>query len=64
MLGLALLAAIGLGAALPAQTGRPVVYVVPITGVIDLGLAPFVSRVLEEAAEAQATAVILDINTL
>jgi membrane-bound serine protease (ClpP class) len=63
MLGLALLAAIGLGAALPAQTGRPVVYVVPITGVIDLGLAPFVSRVLEEAAEAQATAVILDINT-
>jgi membrane-bound serine protease (ClpP class) len=63
LLGLALLAAIGLGAALPAQTGRPVVYVVPITGVIDLGLAPFVSRVLEEAAEAQATAVILDINT-
>jgi membrane-bound serine protease (ClpP class) len=40
-----------------------VVYVVPVTGVIDLGLAPFVSRVLEEAAEAQATAVILDINT-
>jgi membrane-bound serine protease (ClpP class) len=63
MLGLALLAAIGLGAAPSAQTGRPVVYVVPIAGVIDLGLAPFVSRVLEEAAAAQATAVILDINT-
>jgi membrane-bound serine protease (ClpP class) len=63
MLGLALLAAVGLGAAPPAQTGRPVVYVVPITGVIDLGLAPFVSRVLEEAANAEATAVILDINT-
>jgi membrane-bound serine protease (ClpP class) len=40
-----------------------VVYVVPITGMIDLGLAPFVSRVLEAAAGAGATAVILDINT-
>ena len=29
---------------------KPVVYVVPIEGVIDLGLAPFVQRVLEEAA--------------
>jgi membrane-bound serine protease (ClpP class) len=63
MLALALLAAVGLGTARPAQTGRLVVYVVPITGIIDLGLAPFVSRVLEEAAEAQAAAVILDINT-
>jgi membrane-bound serine protease (ClpP class) len=63
MLALAWLAAFGLGAARSAQTARPVVYVVPITGVIDLGLAPFVSRVLEEAAEAQAAAVILDINT-
>jgi membrane-bound serine protease (ClpP class) len=62
-LGLALLAAVGLGAAPLAQTGRPVVYVVPITGVIDLGLAPFVSRVLEEATSAEAAAVILDINT-
>jgi membrane-bound serine protease (ClpP class) len=48
---------------LPAQTGRPVVYVVPIAGVIDLGPAPLVSRVLEEATNAKATAVILDINT-
>jgi membrane-bound serine protease (ClpP class) len=61
--GLALLAAGVLGAALPAQTDRPAVYVVPITGIIDLGLAPFVGRVLEEAAGAEATAVILDINT-
>ncbi|HEY7496401.1 MAG TPA: nodulation protein NfeD, partial [Candidatus Tectomicrobia bacterium] len=62
--GLALLAIVVGSVRLPAQTGRPVVYVVPIAGVIDLGLAPFVSRVLEEAAAARATAVILDINTL
>ena len=61
--GLVLLATGVLGAPLLAQTGRPVVYVVPITGIIDLGLAPFVGRVLEEAAGAEATAVILDINT-
>ena len=46
-----------------AQDQRPVVYVVPIEGVIDLGLAPFVQRVLDEAAEAGAAAVILEINT-
>ena len=44
-----------------AQT--PIVYVAPIEGVIDLGLAPFVQRALEEAATANAKAVILDINT-
>ncbi len=38
-------------------------YVLPIEGVIDLGLAPFVSRVLDEAAAARAAAVILEINT-
>ncbi len=36
---------------------------VPITGVIELGLAPFVSRALGEAAEAGASAVILDLDT-
>ncbi len=35
----------------------------PIEGVIDLGLAPFVQRVLEEAATEKASAVVLDINT-
>jgi membrane-bound serine protease (ClpP class) len=59
-----LLATVMFSAVLPAQPPRPVVYVVPITGVIDLGLAPFVSRVLEEATSAEAAAVILDINTL
>jgi membrane-bound serine protease (ClpP class) len=46
-----------------AQSGRPVVYVAPIEGIIDLGLAPFVQRVLDEAAAAQARAVVLEINT-
>jgi membrane-bound serine protease (ClpP class) len=40
-----------------------VVYVIPVEGVIDLGLAPFVERVLDEAAAAGAAAVILEIDT-
>jgi membrane-bound serine protease (ClpP class) len=48
---------------LPAAAARPVVYVAPIHGIIDLGLAPFVDRVLGEATAANAAAVILDINT-
>ncbi|MBI3031527.1 MAG: nodulation protein NfeD [Candidatus Rokubacteria bacterium] len=46
-----------------AQPPRPLVYVAPIEGVIDLGLAPFVARVLQEATSAGAQAVILEINT-
>jgi membrane-bound serine protease (ClpP class) len=42
---------------------RSVVYVAPIEGMIDLGLAPFVQRVLDEATAAGAAAVILEINT-
>jgi len=41
----------------------PVVYIAPIEGIIDLGLAPFVQRVLDEATQAGAAAVILEINT-
>jgi membrane-bound serine protease (ClpP class) len=46
------------------QAPRPLVYVVPVEGVIDLGLAPFVVRVLDEATQAGAAAVIFDIDTL
>lgn len=47
-----------------AQEKRPtIVYVAPIEGIIDRGLAPFVQRVLDEASEAGAAAVILEINT-
>jgi len=45
------------------QSHKPIVFVVPIEGVIDLGLAPFVQRVLKEAETAKASAVVLDINT-
>src|SRR5687768_12023790 len=42
---------------------KPVVYVAKIEGIIDLGLAPFVQRVLNEATQEGAAAVILEINT-
>ena len=63
---LALLAAPALPAADQpprAPGGGPIVYVAPIHGMIDLGLAPFVDRVLEDAATAGAAAVIFEINT-
>jgi len=53
----------GRGLVEPATAQAPIVYVIPIDGVIDLGLAPFVERTLTEAATQQAAAVILDINT-
>lgn len=40
-----------------------IVYVAPVEGIIDLGLAPFVQRVLDEATAAGAAAAILEINT-
>src|SRR5680860_985086 len=39
------------------------VYLVPVTGVIELGLAPFIARNLKEAGAAGAQAVILELNT-
>lgn len=39
------------------------VVVVPIQGEIDLGLAPFLARVLDHAEESGAAAVVLDIDT-
>ena len=46
-----------------AQTSAPVVWVIPIEGMIDLGLAPFLARTIREARDAKAAAVLLDINT-
>jgi membrane-bound serine protease (ClpP class) len=60
---LGLLALVILSVPPATQTARPVVYVVPIAGMIDLGLAPFVQRVLDEAVDTGAAAVILEINT-
>jgi len=45
------------------QADTPVVYVVPIEGIIDLGLAPFVRRLLDQAADEGAAALVLEINT-
>jgi membrane-bound serine protease (ClpP class) len=39
------------------------IYIVPITGTIDLGLAPYLSRVLDEAETNGAAAVLLEIDT-
>ena len=53
-----------LGAAASAQdSARGPVYRVPVDGVIELGLAPFIERTLREAEAAGASAVVLDIET-
>jgi membrane-bound serine protease (ClpP class) len=62
IVGLGLLAVLGANTFAFAQKTPPV-YVAPIEGIIDLGLAPFVQRVLDEATDAGAAAVILEINT-
>lgn len=68
--GLTLLCLLGLVAlawmklpSVVAQPATPIVYVAPIAGTIDLGLAPYVQRVIDEATAAGAAAVVLDINT-
>lgn len=49
----------------PAQSAAPrVVYVATIDGMVDLGQATYLQRVLNEATRAGAAAVVLDINTL
>jgi membrane-bound serine protease (ClpP class) len=61
MVGLALLGACAEQPAAP--TGDTVVYRVPVEGVIELGLAPFIERSLAEARAANAAALVLDIDT-
>jgi membrane-bound serine protease (ClpP class) len=56
------------GQARPATTASddsnaPLVYRIPVTGVVELGLSPYIARSLDEAAEAGAVAAILDIDT-
>jgi membrane-bound serine protease (ClpP class) len=59
-IGLILAAAV----AAPALAQERVVYRVPVTGTIELGISPFIKRAIAEAEEARARAVILDVNTL
>lgn len=44
-------------------TDGPLVYRVPVNGVVELGLAPFIERSIAEAEAAGADAVVLDIET-
>src|SRR5690606_11465071 len=47
----------------PPERVEGVVYIIPIEGTIDEGLAVFVRRALREAREAGAAAVLVEINT-
>ena len=65
LVGAMWLALVSVGAAghSAAQSPRPIAYVVPIDGIVDLGLAPFLARTIRDAQQAGAAAVVLDINT-
>ena len=41
----------------------PTVYRIPIEGMVDHGMAPFVARVIDEAADVEGAVVLLDIDT-
>jgi len=45
-----------------AQQER-IVYRIPVTGTVEMGLAPYVERALREAAKAGAAAAVLDLDT-
>jgi membrane-bound serine protease (ClpP class) len=58
-----LLGALPLLTSAARAAGDGPVYVVEVSGDIDLGLAPFLARTLDEAAADDAAAVVLDIDT-
>lgn len=60
--GLAAFVPLFMLSSLPAAA-QPQVVRVPVTGTVEMGLAPFVERVVEEAEAAGAAAVVLDIET-
>ena len=53
----------GSGSARGSTAGEGPVYVMRITGTIDLGLAPYVDRVVAEAEDDGAVAIIIEIDT-
>ncbi|NNM32845.1 MAG: nodulation protein NfeD, partial [Gemmatimonadetes bacterium] len=63
MTGGALLALILVPLSAPATGQQERVVRVPVTGVVEMGLAPFIERGLHEAELSGASAVILDIDT-
>jgi membrane-bound serine protease (ClpP class) len=62
-IALTVVAALTASAAPATAQASGAVYRVPVTGVVELGLAPFIERSLEEAAAAGAVALILDMDT-
>jgi len=52
-----------LASAMPASAQERPVYVVPVTGTIEQGLAPFVVRSVREAEAANARAIVLTLDT-
>lgn len=55
--------ALALSGVATAAHAQGLVYRVPVTGVVELGMAPFIERSLEEAAAQGMRAVILDMDT-
>ena len=53
---------LGWPSGVPAQNA-PLVFRVPVTGVVEMGLAPFIERAIREAEDAGARVVVLDIDT-
>lgn len=45
------------------QSGFSQIYHIDISGTIDMGLPPYIERVIEEAEAANATAILLEVNT-
>lgn len=52
-----------LGVVTHGQTAKPIVYVAPIRGEIDNGLAPYVQRAVQEAEQANAARLVIPIDT-
>jgi membrane-bound serine protease (ClpP class) len=50
-------------ALLDQERDATLVYLVPVTGTIELGLSPFIERSLQEASDAGAVAAVLDLDT-
>ena len=64
--GVAVLALAALAACAEEDTrpaGQDTVYMIPVSGVIELGIAPFIARSLGEAEAAGAAAAILELET-
>lgn len=57
------LALVGPASATVSAQDSGAIYRVPVTGVVELGLAPFIERSIEEAAATGAVAIVLDMDT-